>query len=155
MVNIWILIVIAQAATFLAANPMNLRHYSHPTRAPSNPQVTQQGGSCSICFQDLVDSNSKTWAGCNHTFCQDCTSRWQEEAPTCPICRNVDTGLSSYHTQQQQPVVPIPVLRGTLLEAIHTARVDLLQLPEELKDAVRQRIGSLSAALRELNRRNP
>ncbi|KAA1079750.1 hypothetical protein PGT21_023096 [Puccinia graminis f. sp. tritici] len=155
MVNIWILIVIAQAAIFLAANPMNLRHYSNPTRASFNPRGIQQGGSCSICFQDLEDSNIETWEGCNHNFCQDCTSRWKEEAPTCPICRNVDTRLSSYHTQQQQPVVPIPVLRGTLLEAIHTARIDLLHLPEELKDAVRQRISSLSAALQELNRRNP
>ncbi|KAK2845503.1 hypothetical protein Q7C36_010357 [Tachysurus vachellii] len=65
--------------------------YSVDTRATASSQVLQsktpdKEGTCSICLEDMVQSQMKTLEKCKHSFCTDCLKRAFKIKPVCPTC---------------------------------------------------------------------
>lgn len=44
---------------------------------------------CCICFEEMKSKNTKTLAGCRHTFHRHCIKSWLEKKQDCPLCRRV------------------------------------------------------------------
>lgn len=65
--------------------------YTVDTRAKASSQALQsktldKEGTCSICLEDMVQSQMKTLEKCKHSFCTDCLKRAFEIKPVCPTC---------------------------------------------------------------------
>ena len=42
---------------------------------------------CPICLTNIPDDNTKKITQCNHTFHNECLTRWLHDNNSCPLCR--------------------------------------------------------------------
>jgi hypothetical protein len=56
-------------------------------------KVNKNYGECSICMDDILDSNNKVTTKCHHTFHKDCLDKWSKSIGEisakvpCPLCK--------------------------------------------------------------------
>ena len=68
---------------------------------PSQETNQESTSECAICYQENKDSCFTT--KCNHTFCQDCMTKWLLTNHNCPMCRTniVNTTTTKFTPRAQ------------------------------------------------------
>ena len=82
---------------------------------------------CAVCYEKVSESTGHCTLSCKHSFHIACLTRWSNENPSCPMCRN-PLGVTEAPAKQLAGGMARWTWSGTAADLlIHTASVDLLR----------------------------